>query len=103
MRIFISHASKDKVIILRFAEFLQTVSKQIEVFCTSEKGRLWKENKKGEKYQQGKFSTKDSKNWKSNQQKSWIVWAIDSRVGRTSQKAESDTKWGVIEDNWNKQ
>jgi len=40
MRIFICHASKDKVIILRFAEFLQTVSKQIEVFCTSEKGRL---------------------------------------------------------------
>ena len=65
--------------------------------------RLWKGNKNGEKYQQGKLNIKDSKNWKSNQQKPCTVWAIDSRAGRASQKAESDTKWGVIESNWNKQ
>ena len=38
MKIFISHASKNKEIILKFADFLESISTEIEVFCTSEKG-----------------------------------------------------------------
>ena len=40
MRIFISHASKNKEIVLKFAEFLESVSSEIEVFCSSENGRI---------------------------------------------------------------
>lgn len=37
MKIFISHSSKNKEIVLKFAEFLENVSTSIEVFCSSEK------------------------------------------------------------------
>lgn len=37
MKIFISHSSKNKEIVLKFAEFLENVSTAIEVFCSSEK------------------------------------------------------------------
>lgn len=40
MRIFVSHASKNEEIVLMFAEFLETISSDIEVFCTSERGVL---------------------------------------------------------------
>lgn len=37
MRIFISHATKNREVVLRFAEFLERASSEIEVFCSSEK------------------------------------------------------------------
>lgn len=37
MRIFISHATKNSEIVLKFAKFLEKVSLDIEVFCSSEK------------------------------------------------------------------
>lgn len=37
MRIFISHASKNEIVVLKFAEFLESISSEIEVFCSSEK------------------------------------------------------------------
>lgn len=40
MRIFISHATKNSNIVLMFAEFLETVSSDIEVFCSSEDGSI---------------------------------------------------------------
>ena len=40
MKIFVSHASKNEEIVLRFAEFLEAVSVEIEVFCSSEKGSI---------------------------------------------------------------
>ncbi len=40
MRIFISHAAKNCEIVLKFAEFLETVSSDIEVFCSSEVGSI---------------------------------------------------------------
>ena len=40
MRIFISHATKNSKIVLMFAEFLETVSSEIEVFCSSEDGSI---------------------------------------------------------------
>lgn len=40
MRIFISHATKNKEIVLKFAEFLESVSSEIEVFCSSEGGSI---------------------------------------------------------------
>lgn len=40
MRIFISHSSKNKDVVLKFAEFLEEVSSDIEVFCTSEIGSI---------------------------------------------------------------
>ena len=40
MRIFVSHASKNEEIVLMFAEFLETISSDIEVFCTSERGSI---------------------------------------------------------------
>ena len=40
MRIFISHASKNSEAVLRFAEFLEIISSDIEVFCSSEKGSI---------------------------------------------------------------
>ena len=38
MRIFISHASKNREVVLKLAEFLEMLSSDIEVFCSSEKG-----------------------------------------------------------------
>lgn len=40
MRIFISHASKNQEIVLKFAELLEIVSSDIEVFCSSERGSI---------------------------------------------------------------
>lgn len=40
MRIFISHSTKNSEIVLKFAEFLERVSSEIEVFCSSEKGSI---------------------------------------------------------------
>lgn len=40
MRIFLSHSIRNEEIVLKFAEFLESVSPQIEVFCTSEKGNI---------------------------------------------------------------
>lgn len=40
MRIFISHATKNKEVVLKFAEFLESVSNDIEVFCSSESGSI---------------------------------------------------------------
>lgn len=40
MKIFISHATKNKEIILKFAEFLESISSEIEVFCSSENGSI---------------------------------------------------------------
>lgn len=40
MRIFISHATKNREIVLKFAEFLESVSNEIEVFCSSENGSI---------------------------------------------------------------
>ena len=40
MRIFISHATKNKEVVLKFAEFLESVSSEIEVFCSSENGSI---------------------------------------------------------------
>lgn len=40
MRIFISHAMKNKEVVLKFAEFLESVSSEIEVFCSSENGSI---------------------------------------------------------------
>ncbi len=40
MRIFISHATKNCEIVLSFAEFLENVSSDIEVFCSSEDGSI---------------------------------------------------------------
>lgn len=37
MRIFVSHASKNGEIVLKFAKLLEMVSSDIEVFCSSEK------------------------------------------------------------------
>lgn len=37
MRIFISHASKNSEVVLRFADFLESISNELEVFCSSEK------------------------------------------------------------------
>lgn len=40
MRIFISHATKNKEIVLKFAELLESISSEIEVFCSSESGSI---------------------------------------------------------------
>ena len=40
MRIFISHATKNREIVLKYAEFLETISSDIEVFCSSETGSI---------------------------------------------------------------
>lgn len=40
MKIFISHATKNREIVLKFAEFLEIVSSEIEVFCSSEDGNI---------------------------------------------------------------
>ncbi|MCI9364708.1 MAG: toll/interleukin-1 receptor domain-containing protein [Oscillospiraceae bacterium] len=40
MRIFISHATKNEEIVLRFAKFLEIASSDIEAFCSSEKGSI---------------------------------------------------------------
>lgn len=40
MRIFISHASKNREVVLKFAEFLEMLNSNIEVFCSSEKGSI---------------------------------------------------------------
>lgn len=40
MRIFISHASKNQELVRKFAEFLEIVSSDIEVFCSSESGSI---------------------------------------------------------------
>lgn len=40
MKIFISHASKNKEIVLKFANFLESIGTEVEVFCTSEKGAI---------------------------------------------------------------
>lgn len=40
MKIFISHASKNKEIVLKFASFLESIGTEMEVFCTSEKGSI---------------------------------------------------------------
>lgn len=40
MRIFISHSTKNQEIVLKFAEFLENISSDIEVFCSSESGSI---------------------------------------------------------------
>lgn len=40
MRIFISHATKNREIVLKFADFLEMSSSDIEVFCSSEEGSI---------------------------------------------------------------
>lgn len=40
MRIFISHAAKNAEIVIKFAEFLEKISSDIEVFCSSEDGSI---------------------------------------------------------------
>ena len=40
MKIFVSHATKNKDIVLKFAEFLEAINSDIKVFCTSEKGSI---------------------------------------------------------------
>lgn len=40
MRIFISHATKNREIVLKFADFLEKASSDIEVFCSSEEGSI---------------------------------------------------------------
>ena len=40
MRIFISHATKNREIVLRFAEFLENASSDKIVFCSSEDGSI---------------------------------------------------------------
>ena len=40
MRIFISHSIKSEKIVLKFAEFLESINSEIEVFCSSEKGSI---------------------------------------------------------------
>lgn len=40
MKIFISHSSKNRSIILKFARFLESIDSNIEVFCSSEKGSI---------------------------------------------------------------
>lgn len=41
MRIFISHATKNKEIVKKFAELLESISSEIEVFCSSESGSIY--------------------------------------------------------------
>ena len=55
MRIFISHASKNKEIILKFAELLESINSNIEVFCSSENGSI----KIGENFVETIFSELD--------------------------------------------
>lgn len=40
MRIFISHATKNKEIVLKLAELLESISSEIEVFCSSENSSI---------------------------------------------------------------
>ena len=40
MRIFISHSIKNEKIVLKLAEFLESINSEIEVFCSSEKGSI---------------------------------------------------------------
>lgn len=40
MKIFISHASANKEIVLRFTEMLETLNDSIETFCSSEEGSI---------------------------------------------------------------
>ena len=40
MRVFISHASKNKEIVLKFSRFLENINSDIDVFCSSEKGSI---------------------------------------------------------------
>lgn len=40
MRVFISHASKNKEIVLKFSRFLEDINSDIDVFCSSEKGSI---------------------------------------------------------------
>ena len=40
MRIFISHSIKNEKIVLKFAEFLESINSEIEVFCSSERGSI---------------------------------------------------------------
>ena len=40
MKIFVSHATKNKDIVLKFAEFVEAINSDIKVFCTSEKGSI---------------------------------------------------------------
>lgn len=40
MKIFVSHATRNKDIVLKFAEFLESINSNIEVFCSSEKGSI---------------------------------------------------------------
>lgn len=40
MRVFVSHSSKNGDIALRFTKFLESISSEIEVFCSSEKNSI---------------------------------------------------------------
>ncbi len=40
MRIFISHSTKNQEIVLKFAKFLEDISSDIEVFCSSQSGSI---------------------------------------------------------------
>lgn len=40
MKVFISHASKDKDVVLHFAHLLETISGDINVFCSSQAGSI---------------------------------------------------------------
>lgn len=56
MRIFISHASRNKEIVLKFAELLENINSDIEVFCSSENGSI----KVGENFVEAIFRELDS-------------------------------------------
>lgn len=56
MRIFISHASRDKEIVLKFSELLENINSEIEVFCSSEKGSI----KVGENFVEAIFRELDN-------------------------------------------
>ena len=44
MRLFISHASDNQDVVLKFASFLESISSEIEVICTSDKGSIQHNN-----------------------------------------------------------
>ncbi len=40
MKVFISHATKNKEIVLKFTRLLENVSSEIQTFCTSDRGSI---------------------------------------------------------------
>lgn len=56
MRIFVSHASSNKEIVLKFAALLENINNEIEVFCSSENGSI----KVGENFVETIFTELDN-------------------------------------------